>query len=219
MTHHHPQPETLISYASGALPGAIAGTVACHISLCPECAANVRRLTLLGGLLLERLAPSAISETAAERTAGALPAAFLAAQSEEPAPPPDAPDAILPLPLTRYLGMRLADIPWKQVVKGVRQYWVKLPKGGGQMRLLRLDPGKVLLKHTHRGMELTLVLKGGYGDHSGAFYRGDVIEWSEGTTHRPQVFGEEECICLVASEATPRYSRLMARLLRPILGF
>jgi putative transcriptional regulator len=215
---YHPLPETLISYSSGTLPGAIAGAVACHVSLCPECTKDVRRLAAIGGLLLEGVGSATISLRAAERAVQALSAPV---RSEKPNElPMDEPaDPVLPQPLVRYLGMKGDEIPWKTIVKGIRNYWIDLPKGSGQMRLLRIDPGKTLLEHTHRGMELTLVLKGAYGDHTGVYFRGDIIEWDEDSSHQPRVFGDEECVCLVACEATPRYSRLMARLLRPILGF
>jgi putative transcriptional regulator len=218
MTHrHHPLPETLISYASGTLPNAISGVVACHVSLCQECAQDTHRLAIVGGLLLERTDAPAAIEISERRIARALDDPFTAVQTDQPATVDG--DPLLPLPLARYLGMSADEIPWKRVVKGVRQYWVKLPKDAGQMRLLRLAPGKVLLEHTHLGMELTLVLQGVYGDHSGQYVRGDVIEWDEDSQHMPRVFGDEECVCLIATERTPYYTRLLARLMRPILGF
>jgi putative transcriptional regulator len=219
MTHRsHPSPETLISYASGTLPSAIAGVVACHISICPDCRADAHRLDILGGLLLARIEAPPGREMLERRMARALSDPFLDVAPHQSLPAgPD--DPVLPMPLAHHLGMTTEEIPWKRVVRGVEQYWVKLPEGEGQMRLLRIDPGKILLEHTHLGMELTLVLKGIYGDSTGQFRRGDVIEWSEETEHQPRVFGEEQCICLVGTERQPYYHRLLARLVRPILGF
>jgi putative transcriptional regulator len=215
---NHPQPETLISYVSGTLPLAISGVVACHISLCPQCARDAHRLAIIGKSLLDRMESASAREIPESRIAAVLADPFLAISPEQPvlAGPRD---PVLPNPLAQYLGMSSDEIPWKRVVKGVRQYWVRLPAEAGQMRLLRLDPGKVLLEHTHRGMEVTLVLKGIYGDHTGQYVRGDVIEWAEETLHQPRVFGDQECICVVATERAPHYSRLAARLLRPLLGF
>ncbi len=218
--NHHPDPATLISYAAGTLPNAISCVVACHLTLCPECSEHARWLGMLGGAMLSKLEAAPADKAFAERAAehwspGDLPAFPPPQQASASSPG----DAVLPGPLARYLGKNAEEIPWKTVVKGVRQHWVKLPKGSGQMRLLRLTPGKLLLEHTHTGMELTLVLQGIYGDHTGEYLRGDVIEWTEGTLHQPRASGQEECICLVASENTPHFSRLVARLLRPIMGF
>ena len=220
MTHnHHPQPETLISYVAGTLPNAISCVVACHLSLCRDCSDHARRLGIVGGLMLKKLDTAPADKAFTERADAHWSVHGLPSRDPRQNPAPQTEDPVLPKPLAHHLGMGGADIPWKTVVKGVRQYWVKLPKGSGQIRLLRLAPGKLLLEHTHTGMELTLVLQGIYGDHTGDYVRGDVIEWMEGTLHQPRASGAEECICVIASENTPRFSRLAARLLRPIMGF
>ena len=169
--------------------------------------------------MLKKLEPAPDDSAFTQLAAAQLSADSLPPREPRHDPVPEIDDPVLPRPLARYLDMGVGDIPWKTVVKGVRQHWIKLPKGSGQMRLLRLTPGKLLLEHTHTGMELTLVLQGIYGDHTGDYIRGDVIEWTEGTLHQPRASGDEECICLIASENTPRFTRLVARLLRPIMGF
>jgi putative transcriptional regulator len=216
---HHPHPETLISYVAGTLPNSISCVVACHLTLCPECARHVRWLAMLGGVLLKDVEPAPADKGLAEQAAAQWPISAPASSEPSANPNVQASHPWLPAPLAVYLDANAKEIPWKTVVKGVRQHWVKLPAGSGQIRLLRLTPGKELLEHTHTGMELTLVLQGVYGDHTGDYVRGDVIEWSEGTLHQPHAAGEEECICLIASENTPYFSRMIARLLRPIMGF
>lgn len=218
--NHHPDPATLVAYAAGTLPNAISCVVACHLTLCRECADHARWLGVLGGVMLEEIKPSPADTAFAERAVAQWrPDGPPAAGPVDRVSTPDIDDPVLPRPLARYLGKSVKEIPWRTVVKGVRQHWVKLPKGAGQIRLLRLTPGKVLLEHTHTGMELTLVLQGVYGDHTGEYLRGDVIEWTEGTLHQPHAGGDQDCICLIASENTPRFNRLIARLMRPILGF
>ena len=215
---HHPTDETLLAYAAGTLPNVISCVVACHLSLCAKCAGETRFLRMVGGVMLTELETQPADEAAMNRMAERLVAEPLPERRPEPAQPPPG-DPWMPLPLSRYLGMRGEEVPWKTVVKGVRQHWIKLPRDPGQLRLLRLAPGKTLLEHTHTGMELTMVLQGSYGDHTGAYLRGDIIEWEEGTDHQPRAFGAEECICLIASENIPYFHRLIARLLRPIMGF
>jgi putative transcriptional regulator len=217
---HHPHPETLMSHVAGTLPNAISCVVACHASLCKQCADQIRWLGMLGGVVLKNFDADAgdhafMDDAVAHWSVDMLPPRKLL---HDPAPKID--DPLLPRPLARHLGISGEDVPWRKVVKGVRQHWVKLPKGAGHIRLLRLAPGKELLEHTHTGMELTMVLKGIYGDHTGEYQRGDVIEWDEGSVHQPHAsLAEEECVCLIGSEGIPHYSRLVARLLRPIMGF
>jgi putative transcriptional regulator len=215
---HHPNPETLLSYVAGTLQNSISCVVACHAVLCSQCAEEIRWLEKLGGLMLGRVEPEATDVARLEAMAERMATETLPLPLTN-GPHRREPDPVLPPPLAHYLELGIGEIPWKTVVKGVRQHWVKLPQGSGQIRLLRLAPGKVLLEHTHTGMELTMVLKGIYGDHSGDYNRGDVIEWTEGSDHQPHAGGTEDCVCMIATESAPYYHRLFARLLRPILGF
>lgn len=217
---HHPDQVTLISFASGTLPVAIACVVACHASLCPDCRARVRPLKMIGALMLETVetvpASDAEVNSALRRFAErqATPAARAIDASSQTAA-----DTVLPAPLADYLGLGTEDIPWKTLVKGLQQYMVRLPKGSGEIRILKARPGLRLLKHGHRGMELTMVLKGAYRDETGEYHRGDVSDLDGDIEHQPKVMHGEECICIIASEKPARYSDLLPRLLQPIMGF
>jgi putative transcriptional regulator len=217
--NHHPEPDTLMAYAAGTLPNVISCVVSCHLSLCRECAGHVSWLSKVGGVLLEKVEAAPAAPGVMESAAARWLADGRTAPDTDRNPEPQGSDPVLPKPLARYLGMSVDQVPWKTVVKGVRQHWVKLPRETGTIRLLRLTPGKELLEHTHTGMELTMVLQGVYGDHTGEYRRGDIIEWTEGTLHQPRAGGDVECICMIGSENTPYFSRLIARLLRPIMGF
>jgi putative transcriptional regulator len=212
---HHPSETTLISYAAGALPAAIAGLVACHATICPECRVKVRRLKIVGALLLETIEAEPPAEAEVTRAVSRF------AQSNiVPLPRADRPsDPLLPAPLAHYLGMTSDEIPWKTLVKGLQQYRVRLPKGSGEIRLLKARPRLRFLRHSHRGMELTMVLKGAYRDETGEYHRGDVSDLHVDIEHQPKVMSDDECICIIASEAPARYSELLPRLLQPIMGF
>lgn len=214
----HPQPDTLISYAAGTLPNAIACVVACHISLCKECAQNVRRLEFLGGLMLKNLEPAPSENASVEVAAAEWPADNLIASDTRNGSATIVVDPMLPAPLASYLRMKAGDIPWTPVVEGVQQYWIKLPKGSGQMRLLRLAPGKLLNEHSRNGSEVTLVLQGVYGDQTGDYLRGDVIEGAEGTMRQRHASGTQECICLIARDtSTSEYRDMLQSGLMAIL--
>lgn len=207
---HHPRETTLMAYAAGSLPAAISAIVACHVSLCAECRRNLRVMEMIGGILLERIGVSG----GPLRRIPELP--------EDVSAPPEIGKGVigmLPLPLARFLGVRIEDIRWKQIVKGLEQHKVKLPRGSGDLRILKARPKLKLLAHTHRGMELTMVLKGSYHDVTGEYCRGDVSDLAENIEHQPRIGADGECICLIASEKPPRYSDFRARLMRPFMGY
>jgi putative transcriptional regulator len=199
--NHHPLPETLISYVSGTLPNAVSCVVACHVTMCRDCADDVRRIEILGGVLLSNLRAEPAGNALAERAV-----ARWAAQ-EWHAPRPDREVEIgrplLPLLLARYLGRSGKEVSWEAVVTGVQQYWIKLPAGAGRMNLLRLMPGQDLREHVPRaGTELILVLQGVFSGRAGDYVRGDVIEWAEDMATELRASGDTECVCLVAGDAS-----------------
>jgi putative transcriptional regulator len=212
---HHPRDETLLEYAAGNLVSALSAAVACHLSLCPRCRAEVRRMERIGGVLLGELKGEVMDLPALKR---AVAAATRQAPAAVPMPPP-VPTTILPRPLARHIGMGIGDIPWKKVGPGVRQYKIRLRRGGGDLRLLSVKPGVELLHHGHYGSELTLVLAGAYTDETGEYHAGDVADLDEDIEHLPRAIGTQPCICIIAGETHPRYSSLSVRLLRPFLGF
>lgn len=213
---HHPREDTLLAYAAGTLAPALSALVACHIAMCPSCRAELRRMELIGGALLRREKGAELKERVVEQALSRL-AANDGDRSAIP-PHPQAPPGLLPAPIARYLGMQIDDIPWRRLADGVEQYRLRLPRRSGALRILRVQPGRKLLRHGHRGAELTLVLKGAYSDETGDYREGEVADLDEDIEHRPRALGEQECICLVASERPARYKTLRLRLLRPFLG-
>ncbi len=215
---HHPRDETLLAHAAGTLVPALSALVSCHLALCPRCRAEVRRMELIGGMLLDRAWDEGLSDRSVDRALSRLPQIPADRPSGNEPEPATSTGGILPRPLARYLGMDIDDIPWRELAPGVEQFKIQLPRYGGDLRVLRVQPGKKLLRHGHYGSELTLVLKGAYGDDTGEYQAGEVADLDEEVEHRPRVSGDGECICIIAGESYPRYSSLKVRLLRPFLG-
>ena len=91
--------------------------------------------------------------------------------------------------------------------------------GRSTLHLLRLKPGALLPRHTHRGAELTYVITGAFEDEIGHFGPGDVEETDTDITHRPVVVSQEDCIGLLATSGRLRFSSVLMRLLAPLISF
>lgn len=215
---HHASASTLAAYAAGALDEARSVVVAAHLSLCAECRAAARDFEALGGAMLDAIEPAAMAADALDRfwlRAGgaqdARPAASTAAAND--LDPMHAP------PLDRYLKDGVEGIRWRPVAPGVMQS-VLAARGyrEGALRLLKIAPGTRIPKHTHRGGELTLILKGAYEDALGAFTVGDLADLDEEATHSPLAVGSEDCICLIAASAPLVFKDLAARAMQPFVG-
>jgi putative transcriptional regulator len=194
-----------MAYGAGSLGEGPALVVAGHLAACPRCRDRVATLETVGGALLDTVEPMDMTE-------GAL-TALLARLDDLPedAPPPPSPpqpaaldlDIMLPAPLRARLADPEADKTWLEVEPGVQQLVLHKPRhpGGPTTMLLRITPGRKMPRHGHRGLEMTLVLDGGYRDALGHFVAGDVAEVERGMDHQPITDSGRNCVCLVALDA------------------
>jgi putative transcriptional regulator len=214
--HHHPAPDMLLDYATGALSEAESLLIAAHLTLCPACRIATAELDAVGGALLETLAKG---DDGGESGAGftALAARLDEASTHQPLPPQhNAAAAILPAPVRHYVGGDLAAARWQWRLPGLHE--AKLPiTGPFAAHLLRVAPGRAMPRHTHDSRELTLVLQGGFHDGFGHFQRGDVADANAQVDHRPVADLSLACVCLVVTDAPPRLTGWLGRLLNPLL--
>jgi putative transcriptional regulator len=213
--NHHLTDELIMAYSAGLLPEAVDLIVATHISLCDECRAALDAQDAVGGAVLESTATEPVSDECLE---GAL-----ALIRRDPVPDADTQpakmrrDPVLPAPLAGYVGGSLDDVKWRAVGMGVKQ--AVLPTtGGAKARLLYIPAGTAMPDHSHRGMELTMVLKGAFTDDDGRFARGDIEIAHEDLHHTPVADISEDCICLAVTDAPLRFKGLLPRLAQPFLG-
>jgi putative transcriptional regulator len=214
--HHHPDDATLMAYAAGAVTEGFSLVLAAHLEYCPRCRARMEQAQALGGELLADLPGS-------ESPAGGLDDVWsrIAAAGGMDTAPPRAAGAAggLPAVLGPYLQGGLDDIPWRSLVPGIRQHMIgAVDSGGGSVRLLSIAPGMTIPHHTHRGGELTLVLRGSYTDEIGRFKSGDLADLDPSVEHQPVSDTDEACICLIATDQRLRFSGMFSRMLQPLIG-
>ena len=208
MIRHHLSDAVLADYVAGDLAEAFGLVVAVHLSMCDACRAQAMALDALGGAVLDG------GETAAMAT-GALEAVLgrLGSAPEVPAPRKTKRSDV-PAPLADYIGGNLDAVKWKSVGKGVRQAILPTDRLASA-RLLRIPGGVAVPDHTHRGMEMTLVLQGAFADETGRFGPGDVEIAGDELEHTPMAEAGVDCICLAATDAPLRFRGLLPRLAQP----
>jgi putative transcriptional regulator len=176
----------------------------------------VRRLERVGATLLDSLPTVDVDETVLNEVLARL---------DEPAPQVVAThrewdwetQTVVPAPLRRYLGRNLKDLPWKRVGRMFEEVRLPLALKGMKAALMRLEPGALMPRHSHRGSELTVVLAGGYSDGGESFQRGDFDCKVAVDEHQPLVDNGERCICLVVLDAPVRLSGAVGVLVNPFL--
>jgi putative transcriptional regulator len=205
---HHLDDATLMSFAAGALPDALSAVAAVHIAMCARCRREVAALECVGAALVAELAPAPL-----HRVEPAMPAPS-ATQADFRH---DGHASHVADPFARLLGAGLDGIPWRRLGMGMWHYPLPV-RGAGELRLIKVGPGRAVPEHGHNGSELTLVLRGVLRDATGTYRPGDVADLDETVEHHPVSADQVDCICLVACEKPARFRGLMARLLQPFHG-
>ncbi|BBB30290.1 ChrR family anti-sigma-E factor [Neptunomonas japonica] len=238
---HHLDEATLMSYAAGSMSQAMALVVACHLSMCTACRNRAHESEAIGGMLLDNLKPAPVGDDAlaqvlacidglpeleAEPSGASLNTSLNNRASCEKAESFSSNNdqitsaSSVPSPLDDYIGSSLEHIEWNRIVPGVHYH--DLPcktERGGVSRLLRIAPGKAMLPHSHDGNELTLILRGSFTDEVGRFTVGDIADLDNEIQHQPLVDSNEDCICLIATDAPLKFSTLLGKIVQPMTGF
>lgn len=213
--NHHLDEATILAFAAGTLPEAHGFVAATHAAYCVACREAVRAAERLGGSLLMEEANSPVTDNCRAATLASLDATVPSIRPAATKTPREVPTVLCNL-----LGnVKLADLHWKRRAPGFATYDVSLSEGSkSQLQLLRIGPGRAMPEHGHGGEEITLVLRGSYKDHTGRYVAGDVADLDEETEHQPTVDSDEDCICLVATEAPTKFKGIWARLAQPFIG-
>ena len=182
-------------FAAGQLRGPAHALIEAHLELK---ATNRNFVSALEGMAagdLDNIAPVAISNRDARLdaifNASALPSALPVAGS------------IIPRALQRYANLDVADIPWKSVLPGFKEWDLGI-EDGCEIHMFWIKEGRKMPTHTHEGNELFLVLDGSFEDESGVYGAGDISIADENVNHRPIAGKDRPCIGFAVTDAPLR---------------
>ncbi len=213
---HHVSDDLLLAYAAGTLDEAMSLLVATHLALCPDCRSALALAEEIGGALIETAPPAAAVDDAMIDAVTADPAGEDGGGDVTGAARPG--PFVLPRPLRDYSGGDVADLAWRGIGGGIRQFPLKTGSADPTARLLSIPAGKGVPGHGHGGFEATMVLAGSFYDRGAWYRRGDVGFADESVVHRPVAGPEQDCICLAVTDARLKFASMMSRLLQPFHG-
>jgi putative transcriptional regulator len=212
---HHPDDATLMSFAAGSLPDPLALVIASHCSVCPVCAKEVRAMERIGAVMFCDLPAAPLAISAPQMALRGMEA-DVAASGRTPA---NSAVGEVPFPLGDLVGGNLDDVQWQRLGLGVWHASVMDGKSvRGDVRLLRVEPGRAMPEHGHGGSELTMILRGSYQDEVGHFGPGDVADLADDVEHKPVADAVLGCICIIASEKPAVFKGFFARMIQPLTG-
>ena len=119
--------------------------------------------------------------------------------------------------VSTYLDSSFNALPWKSFGEGLKLCRL-IKEDNVQMWMLRGQPGVTLPVHSHKGSELTLVMKGAYFCGSQIFQAGDIEEADETVEHQPVITSGGECICLAVTEGQLEFKKVLPRIVQKFVG-
>jgi putative transcriptional regulator len=215
---HHLSDTTLGAFTAGTLMESISLVVASHLSLCRVCQARQNQLEYIGGMHLLQAPAATVSSNLLHKTLIRLGKQEIASSQTHASTYLHVNDT-LPAPLREFVPTELENIEWNSLAPGIKAYPLTgLNTGNGTLSLLKIAPGMSIPGHSHQGAELTLVLKGAFIDEVGQFGEGDIADLDVSTQHQPIADTREACICLIATDASLKFTGLMPRLVQYFTG-
>lgn len=213
-SHYTSLDALLAGYAAGSLPRPLQVLVRSHLELSSSSRSIIAAFEAQAGDLLERMEPVPLSDrdAALEAIFGSHGDAGIAITVPEKA----ARDG-LPRALHDFVGHRLEDIPWRNVMPGFREY-VMEDVDGCHVSMFWIKPGRTVPSHTHEGSEISLILKGRFVDERGSFGPGDISVADATIDHRPTAGHDEPCIGFAVTDGALRLTGPLHQRLADILG-
>ena len=210
---HHPPETMLAAFAAGTLDHGQHIAIATHLVSCPQCQSFRHAMEEVGGFMMERLPPVAMSSEALGNVEARL-------SKTGPSVGPVAPTTVLEpeIPRLPKFVRRYSFGGWRWVAPSVHVRPIKLPYASDtRVFLLRSGPGTKMLQHTHTGLEMTCVLSGAFQQEGARFGPGDFDFGDDTIDHRPLVEPGQDCICLVAMQGELQLKGLLGRIVQPFV--
>jgi putative transcriptional regulator len=214
---HHPVPELLVDYVSGAHSAAEALLIELHLAFCAGCRRSVRVLLAAGGEMLDGLPAERLRPNRFNRTLQMLDRTD-AVPSPRPPAVPSIPDfaKTWPRPLVRQIAQNgLKD--WRRMPGGFGALRIPFSDSASSVSVVKAPGGRGPFPHGHIRDEWTVVLEGGFTDGTRIYNAGDFVFAGPGDEHTLVAEPDEGCICVLLTRARPVYTTWVGRLLSPFI--
>lgn len=236
MIKHHPDENTLSEYCAGSIDWAVGIAVAAHLHHCPKCRTQVQNMSQVGGALLREAKAEKPSEALFAQTLAKVRALSEAEDREKLEHTQKCETTARALSDTQSLETLtrdplLRDLPpvveklavrnrlsWKKVSPSLKLAKLKTGQDLYEVAFHRICAGGKVVEHDHRGIEMTMVLKGSFSDEDGVYSEGDFIVRQIGDVHKPIAAQNQDCLCLTVSEAPVAVTGLLGKVINPFLS-
>ena len=214
---NHPTSEMLLNYAMGNTKEAESLIIASHISYCPLCKAEVAKYESMGGFYLKNLEDLHVSKSLWNNVMNKLDNVeqqeITNNYVDHKVKTELCEDEIrIPSFLHNYLD-NSNTLKWNSTINNVKYFNLNFKDDSYKGKMLEIPPGKSMPKHSHEGLEATMVFHGGYSDETGHYNKGDMVICTGDEVHSPVSSSETGCLCLVIYSGTLKFKGILGSIL------
>ena len=214
----HPSSEMLLNHAMGNTNEAESLIISSHIAYCPVCKAEVAKYENIGGFYLKNHEELNVSKSLWNNLLGKLDGV------EQDSKETNFVDykiksrlnengVRVPSFLYHYLPNASDTKNWSSTINNVKYFNINFKENSYKGKLLEIPPGKVMPKHSHEGLEATMVFHGGYSDEVGSYNKGDLVILDDNDEHSPVSSEQTGCICLVVYSGSIKFKGILGSIL------
>lgn len=117
----------------------------------------------------------------------------------------------LPAALREAIAVAEARRSWSYSGPGIKRLDLGIP-GGAKAEIIRLEAGRAVPWHTHKGQELTLCIHGEYFDGGAAYGPGDFSAFDGSVRHQPRAHDQGTAYALAVTDAGLRFEGVLGGL-------
>jgi putative transcriptional regulator len=224
MIKYHPDHNILAEYSAGSLDWALSLGVAAHLHFCRECRKTLAEFNQVGAAVLDQCPEVPVKEAVLSSLMTRIQT-----QSTHPVAPESRPENLHPsverdtmlanLPkVVHKLMPRDKPLRWQKVAPSLKMARLTAGQDKYEVAFHRICSGGTVAHHDHRGLEVTLVLKGSFSDGDGIYGPGDFLVRQPGEAHKPTAAQNEDCLCFSICAAPVRLTGLLGRFINPFLS-
>jgi len=229
LANFHPSDNLLVEYASGTLDWGLSIMVSAHLSTCAECRHKVRNLNCVGGAMISSSPSSSVDDQSFAKVMERIRAHSTMVKEQLK---PQALDTVISdttlseskavegiPPVLQKLLPQNKRLTWKRVSSSLHESQLQTGQNKYKLCFHKIKRGGKVVEHDHRGVEVTLVLKGSFSDEKATYIPGDFLVRQPGEVHRPIATQNKDCLCISLTDAPVKITGLLGKLINPFLSF
>ncbi len=206
---YHPDITLLEAYVSGDIDAVTGLTVATHLETCAICRQTVAKLEEQNASHLDGLEEEydPMFDDMMATILSAEPKKDVIEVNEEVSVNVAGKDFVLPQSMARF-----ADLIGEWRSYGGKVFSAEVDFGeDAHVNLMYISENVAIPQHTHKGIEQTLVLHGGFSDEDGHYHEGDFLLRDSSVEHSPYTKQGEDCLCLTVLTEPMLFTKGIAR--------